>query len=120
MTTPRRSHPKQVRLTGFDNEPMARLAEQRLREQGIPCLTKSLRGGPGLWGSSFNLPHEILVSESDVMRARDLLELPPLEIAERQRGEKDAAQPARDRGLLITGVIIAVVVVALILQVWAK
>ncbi|PKB82189.1 MAG: hypothetical protein BZY88_04825 [SAR202 cluster bacterium Io17-Chloro-G9] len=102
---------------GFDNEPMARLAEQRLREQGIPCLTRSLRGGPGLWGSSFNLPHEILVFETDEMKARDLLELPPLEIAERQRGETGAAQQGLDRRLLITGVVIAFVVVALILQI---
>ena len=115
---PRRgSSPKQVRLTGFDNEPMARLAEQRLREQGIPCFTKSLRGGPGLWGSSFNLPHDILVFEDDEMRARDLLELPPLEIAERQRVEPATVQPGLDRRLVITGVIIAVVVVVLIIQV---
>ena len=115
---PRRgSSPKQVRLTGFDNEPMARLAEQRLREQGIPCFTKSLRGGPGLWGSSFNLPHEILVFEDDEMRARDLLELPPLEIAERQRVETATVQPGLDRRLVITGVIIAVFVVVLIIQI---
>ena len=117
MGSRRGSRPKQVRLTGFDNEPMARLAEQRLREQGIPCVTKSLRGGPGLWGSSFNLPHEIMVFEGDEMRARDLLELPPLEISERQQGETRAVQPGLDRRLLITGLVIAAVVVLLILQI---
>ena len=115
MGSRRGSRPKQVHLTGFDNEPMARLAEQRLWEQGIPCLARSLRGGPGLWGSTFNLPHEILVFEDDVMKARDLLELPPLEIAERQLGETGAAKPGLDRQLLITGAVIAFVVVVLIL-----
>jgi hypothetical protein len=36
---------KQVRLTVFDNEPMARLAEQRLRQAGVLCYTRSLGGG---------------------------------------------------------------------------
>ena len=75
---------KQVRLTGFDNEPMARLAEQRLRQVGIPCVTRSLRGGPGLWGSAYNLPHDLYVHESDEMRAREVLELKPLDLAERE------------------------------------
>ena len=76
-----RRHEKQVRLTVFDNEPMARLAEQRLREVGIPCITRSLRGGPGLWGSAYNLPHDLYVYESDEMSARELLELVPQELA---------------------------------------
>ena len=66
---------KAVRLAVFDNEPMARLAEQRLRQLGIPCFTRSLRGGPGLWGSSYNLPHDLYVNESDQARASDVLNL---------------------------------------------
>ena len=68
---------KQIRLTMFNNEPMARLAEQRLRQMGIPCFIRSLRGGPGLWGSAYNLPHDLLVYESDETQARQVLELEP-------------------------------------------
>lgn len=71
-----RSRRKQVRLTSFDNEPMARLAEQRLWQSGIPCITRSLRGGPGLWGSAYNLPHDVYVYESDQVQAREVLNLP--------------------------------------------
>ena len=66
---------KQVQLSVFDNEPEARMAEQLLFQQGIPCVTKSLGGGPGLWGSAFNLPHGIYVHEGDATRAREVLGL---------------------------------------------
>lgn len=66
---------KQVRLTTFNNEPMARLAEQRLWQSDIPCLIRSLRGGPGMWGSSYNLPHDLYVFETDRDKAREVLEL---------------------------------------------
>ena len=110
-------HRKQVRLATFENEPLARLAEQRLRDQGIPCLSRSLGGGPGLWGSSFNIPHEVLVYGSDVTRARDLLELPPLEIAERQAAGAGEANPPLDRRMLTAGVIIVVLVIFLALRI---
>ena len=96
---------KQVRLTGFDNEPMARLAEQRLWQSDIPCITRSMRGGPGLWGSAYNLPHDIYVYEADLAKARELLDLPePVE------GESEASQ---SRGL--SGIWLAVVVAAILL-----
>ena len=66
---------KQVQLTVFDNEPEARMAEQRLFQEGIPCVTKSLGGGPGLWGTAYNLPHGVYVYEEDATRARELLGL---------------------------------------------
>ena len=66
---------KQVQLTVFGNEPEARMAEQRLFQEGIPCVTKSLGGGPGLWGTAFNLPHGVYVFEEDAARARELLGL---------------------------------------------
>ena len=96
---------KQVRLTGFENEPMARLAEQRLWESGIPCITRSMRGGPGLWGSAYNLPHDVYVYEADLAKARELLELP--EVPEDEEGA------ARPRGL--SGIWLAVAVVAIVL-----
>ena len=96
---------KQVRLTGFDNEPLARLAEQRLWQSGIPCITRSMRGGPGLWGSAYNLPHDIYVYEEDRTKARELLDLPAL-----VEGESEASL---FRGL--SGIWLAVVAAAIVL-----
>ncbi len=66
---------KQIQLTVFNNEPEARMAEQRLFQEGIPCITKSLGGGPGLWGTAYNLPHGVYVYEEDATQARELLGL---------------------------------------------
>jgi hypothetical protein len=69
------SDQKQVQLTVFGNEPEARMAEQRLFQEGILCVTRSLGGGPGLWGTAYNLPHGVYVYEEDATRARELLGL---------------------------------------------
>ena len=95
----------------FDNEPMARLAEQRLRQVGIPCVTRSLRGGPGLWGSSYNLPHDLYVFEDDQARARQLLNL------EESPEEESEGQP-RQRSVgfwLALAVIVAVLVAGIVI-----
>ena len=113
MTSPR-NRGKQVRLTGFNNEPMAKLAEQVLREEGIPCFTRSLQGGPGLWGSAYNLPHDISVNEEDEVRAREVLELPPLDPG--HRDAREAAESGRDRRLLILGIAIAILAAVIIMQ----
>ena len=84
MGFPNRSRSKQVRLAVFDSEPMARLAEQRLWESGIPSLTRCLRGGPGIWGSAYNLPHDLYVYEADQELARQVLELPDVAESEEQ------------------------------------
>ena len=70
---PRNSTGKQVLLHVFDNEPMARMAEQRLHSEGVPALVRSLHGGPGLWGSAFNLPHGLYVFQNDEDKAREVL-----------------------------------------------
>ena len=70
---------KQVNLRVFSNEPTARMAEQRLQLEGIPCLVRSLRGGPGLWGTAYNLPHDLLVNECDEEKAREVLRYVPRE-----------------------------------------
>ena len=75
---------KQVKLTTLENEPMARLTEQRLRVESIPCLVRSLGAGPGGWGVATNLPHAIYVKAADEMRAREILDLAPAEISERE------------------------------------
>ena len=96
---------KQVRLTVYDNEPVARMAEQRLWQSGIPCVIRSLRGGPGLWGSAYNLPHDLCVYENDEARARRVLGLPqPLD------GETDAPANGSRRWLWLVLVVAAVVV----------
>ena len=64
------------------------MAEQRLQLESIPCLVRSLRGGPGLWGLAYNLPHDLLVYEGDEMMAREVLELALQEILERELGDQ--------------------------------
>ena len=68
---------KQVLLHVFDNEPIARMAEQRLHLEGVPALVRSLHGGPGLWGSAFNLPHGLYVFENDEAKAREIIGVRP-------------------------------------------
>ncbi len=104
---------KQVRLTVFDNEPMARLAEQRLRQAGIRCVIRSLRGGPGLWGSAYNLPHDVCVYESDRMLAGEVLELEPQESRERDRSGA-AAGSNSTLWLVLAGIIIAALVLGIV------
>ena len=83
---------KQVSLRVYDNEPTARMAEQRLQLEGIPCLVRTLRGGPGLWGTAYNLPHDLLVYEGDEARARDILKIVP-------REEREGEQLSEKRGV---------------------
>ena len=100
-----RGRGKHLRLTIFDNEPMARLAEQRLRKAGVPCYTRSLGVGPGAWGSAYNLPHGLYVYQGDVTRAREVLDLAPPEPTGYQ-----TARPVRRRialGLAAAGIIVA-------------
>lgn len=103
---------EQVRITILENEPVARMAEQRLQLEGIPSMIRPLQGGPGLWGSAYNLPHGLYVFQSDVIWAKDVLELPPSEIVERVEGD---AGPGSSRfpniGLILLGIIIALVLI---------
>ena len=82
---------KQIKLIVLDNEPLARLAEQRLQQEDIRCVVRALGAGPGGWGVATNLPHAIFVKSHDEMRARQVLDLAPAEIAER---DSDQTQPA--------------------------
>ena len=102
---------QQVSLRVYDNEPTARMAEQRLQLEGIPCLVRSLRGGPGLWGTAYNLPHDLLVYEGDEARARDILKIVP-------REEREGEQLSEKRGVqhsqlmpqwMVTATIVAIV-----------
>ena len=100
---------KQVSLRVFDNEPTARMAEQRLQIEGIPCLVRSLRGGPGLWGTAYNLPHDLLVYEGDEMRALEVLEYPPQEILEREQDQQEDWPAPLMPQWMVTVTIVAIV-----------
>ena len=108
---------KQVSLTVFDNEPTARMAEQRLQLEGIACFIRSLRGGPGLWGSAYNLPHDLMVYEDDEMRAREVLDMVPQEIIERERQGRQrpaaTSQWTMPQWMVTGGIVIIVAFVAL-------
>ncbi len=114
----RRRSDKQVRLTMFNNEPMVRLAEQRLRQAGIPCLSRALRGGPGLWGSAYNLPHDLYVYQEDEMRAREVLDLAPREIEEREMQERPSSGVGPGLGvvLLIAVALVVAIVVPIVVR----
>ena len=124
MARPSRSKEKQIRVAVFDNEPLARLAVQRLQEMGIPALTRCLRGGPGLWGSAYNLPHDIIVYESDEAQARDLLDLEPAENTETGipgLGEQ-VGQPARESnlGIILIGAVLGVLFLVVMISVFSR
>ena len=102
---------KQVSLRVYDNEPTARMAEQRLQLEGIPCLVRSLRGGPGLWGTANNLPHDLLVYEGEEARARDILKIVP---REEREGEELSEMRGEQRSQLMPQWMVAATIVAIV------
>ncbi len=72
-------------------------------------MVRTLHGGPGLWGSAYNLPHAVYVFESHEMVAREILDLVPLEMVEREPGRP--ANRAATPGLLLTLTILVVLLV---------
>ena len=102
---------KQVSLRVYDNEPTVRMAEQRLQLEGIPCLVRSLRGGPGLWGTAYNLPHDLLVYEGDETRARDILKIVP---REEREGEQLSEMRGEQRSQLIPQWMVTATIVAIV------
>jgi hypothetical protein len=60
---------EQVRIATFDSEPLGRLSQQRLQEEGIPCVLKSLGAGSGAWGGSVFVPHGLYVFSRDRQKA---------------------------------------------------
>lgn len=102
---------KQVSLRVYDNEPTVRMAEQRLQLEGIPCLVRSLRGGPGLWGTAYNLPHDLLVYEGDEARARDILKIVP---REEREGEQLSEMRGEQRSQLMPQWMVTATIVAIV------
>ena len=60
---------EQVRVATFDNEPLARLWQQRLQAEDIPCVLKSLGVGSGAWGGNSFVPHGLYVFSRDRQKA---------------------------------------------------
>ena len=60
---------EQVRVATFDNEPLARLWQQRLQQEDIPCVLKSLGVGSGGWGGNSFVPHGLYVFSRDRQKA---------------------------------------------------
>ena len=112
---PSKTRIKQVMLHTYDNEPTARMAEQRLRSLGIPAMVRSLHGGPGLWGSAFNLPHGLYVFETDESKAREVLGL-----GSADSQDNDEASPRRGSLWLILVVVGLVLAVAITAPAWAS
>jgi hypothetical protein len=102
---------KQVNLRVYDNEPTVRMAEQRLQLEGIPCLVRSLGGGPGLWGTAYNLPHDLLVYEGDEARARDILKIVP---REERKGEQLSEMHGEQRSQLMPQRMVTATIVAIV------
>ena len=102
---------KQVSLRVYDNEPKVRMAEQRLQLEGIPCLVRSLGGGPGLWGTAYNLPHDLLVYEGDESRAWDILKIVP---REERKGEQLSEMHGEQRSQLMPQWMVTATIVAIV------
>ena len=94
---------RQVRLAVFENEPLARLAEQRLREEDIPSVVRALGGGPGVYGVATHLPHALYIMADDQMRAYQVLDLPPAEMEDRDR---TAFHSSNGPSILVIGLVI--------------
>ena len=118
MSFSNRRKEKQVRVAVFGNEPLALLAVQRLQEMGIPALTRCLRGGPGLWGSGYNLPHDLVVYESDEGQAREVLDLGPSEIPE-AADQMGAAASTSNLGLILVGAVLGVLLLVVMVSVFS-
>jgi hypothetical protein len=108
------SEREQVRIATFDGEPLARLWEQRLQEEGIPCIVKSLGAGYGAWGGNAFLPHALYVLSLDRERASAMLREAdlPVDLLDSDTAYDDG-QGRRSGGLLFFAAL-AILVAALL------
>ena len=78
---------EQVRVATFDNEPLARLWQQRLQAEDIPCLLKSLGAGTGAWGGNSFVPQGLYVFSRDRQKAIEVIK------------EADSSEHLQDSGV---------------------
>ena len=111
------SKEEQVRIATFDGEPMARLWEQRLRDEGIPCIVKSLGAGYGAWGGNAFLPHALYVLSGDRERAAAMLDEAdlPMDTLDPETADDERDQAKGNRLLLLVAV--AVLAAALLIAI---
>ena len=103
---------KTVTLEVYSSEPLARMAAQRLEQEGILCMVRAVGVGPGGWGVAANIPHALDTWEDDAVLAREVLELLPQELNERL--QETAGAPARFP--LIVLAVLGIVAAAIIIQ----
>ena len=76
---------KDIAVATFPNDLEARMGAQRLQAAGIPFVLVALGYGPGVWGTSAMLPHELRVLELDLARAQQVLQDQPATAPPRRR-----------------------------------
>ena len=103
---------ERVTLEVFQGEPLARLAAQRLREEGIPCMVRPLGVGPGGWGMAANLPYAVYVLPANEAQARDLLALPATE----DEAKAGRSEPQSRRSSTAAMVVLFVVAAAVLIS----
>ena len=79
----------------------------------IPCLIRSLLGGPGLWGTAYNQHHELLVYEGDESCAREVVQYVPQEMIEREQ-ESERPSPLMPQWMVTATIVAIVAIVAFI------
>lgn len=73
---------KSVALATFPNEMEAQMTAQILEENGIHVAIQPLGGGYGALGVIQFIPHRVYVSEDNLERARELMEVGENELME--------------------------------------
>ena len=101
-----------AKLVVFEGEPLARLAAQRLEQEGIACVVRPVGVGPGGWGFAANLPYALDVRDEDVERARSVLELLPEEVALDGAARQSGIRASTLLTVLLVAAIFVVLVVA--------
>ena len=76
---------KDVVIATFPNELEARMSAQRLEAAGIRSVLVARGYGPGVWGTSAMLPHELRVLEVDLARAQQVVQDQPATAPPRRR-----------------------------------
>ena len=64
---------KVVYLTTVDNEPLAQLAADILRQEGIESMLRASGAGVGAWASAATFSHDLYVVDSERDRALEIL-----------------------------------------------
>ena len=101
----------QTRVWVFNGEPLARLWEDRLRQEGVPSVVKPMGLG-ATYGSPMSMPYGLYVRNGDASRVLEMLRA---EGGDESAGEEMAvSQPRRPISL---GSLLALIVVGLVVAI---